>query len=830
MADGHGSQCGFCTPGFVMSCGPATAPSPTVPRPRGDRRRTLAGNLCRCTGYRPILDARVPSAAPPARLDTARRCWRRWRSRAVRSSYPPAGGCRFAAPCARWSLRSPPGWRCPRRALSPAAPTSACGSPKRSGASWATDLSRRGRARPGRGPTAQLRIGGVPPRWLTPTTRSVAAIRPGDGRLCASPAAAPCRHAGRQRRQWLADRRFACAGLMALDALQIVLRRGHPPLHAAARISTSTTGRTASSPAVRQAVGGAAARRRRFQVRRYKISKRFDWTSRRSAPLRHRLDGKTVRTRAWPSAAWRRSSSAPRRPRPLVEQPGTGQPKSAGALPRDFHRRSPTCAPAPPPPLVAANLLMRFWLETRAVIRCRRSRPASFATMAHDGSLDMNKPIDSADARPPRPPVGRRPAHDRHLHVAGERRLHRRPARARRHAALRAGPSPVAHGRLGIALDAMRARCRRGRRADGGRHPRRQRLRPIVGTTPSSRPVRATNCATSASRFARCIATHARAGRRAAAPRRCWRSSRCRPSPLEAHEAPVRAAAHAAWRAAMPRSDAAAPHRLKGRSVGGQEQFYLEGQWLRHPRRGRGMRCTARPAPRARCSTWWRTRWACRARRTGGVPAHGRRLRRQGVAVGLFACVAAVARPRLAELAGEAAPRPRRRLRDHRPPPLLRFRRGSATTTGPRPGRRDHHGLARRPFGRPVRPGDDAARCATSTTPTGCPTRPCTAPARRPTRRATPPSAASAGRRARSPSESSIRSRAAWASTRWTCGAPTSTAGQGQRHALRPEGRGQRHPELVAELEASATTAAPRPSPPSTTPARCSSAAWRSRR
>ncbi len=55
MVDCHGSQCGFCTPGFVMSLF-ALYKSERDP----DRRRirdVLAGNLCRCTGYRPILDA-----------------------------------------------------------------------------------------------------------------------------------------------------------------------------------------------------------------------------------------------------------------------------------------------------------------------------------------------------------------------------------------------------------------------------------------------------------------------------------------------------------------------------------------------------------------------------------------------------------------------------------------------------------------------------------------------------------------------------------------------------------------------------------------------------
>jgi len=59
MVDCHGSQCGFCTPGFVMSLWAlyveheAANTRPTLE----ELRSGLTGNLCRCTGYRPILDA-----------------------------------------------------------------------------------------------------------------------------------------------------------------------------------------------------------------------------------------------------------------------------------------------------------------------------------------------------------------------------------------------------------------------------------------------------------------------------------------------------------------------------------------------------------------------------------------------------------------------------------------------------------------------------------------------------------------------------------------------------------------------------------------------------
>ncbi len=55
MVDCHGSQCGFCTPGFIMSMF-ALYKSESSPNRRAIDD-ALAGNLCRCTGYRPIVSA-----------------------------------------------------------------------------------------------------------------------------------------------------------------------------------------------------------------------------------------------------------------------------------------------------------------------------------------------------------------------------------------------------------------------------------------------------------------------------------------------------------------------------------------------------------------------------------------------------------------------------------------------------------------------------------------------------------------------------------------------------------------------------------------------------
>ena len=59
MVEAHGSQCGFCTPGFVMSLFGMYQNHVCRGEPiaRALAQEELSGNLCRCTGYRPILDA-----------------------------------------------------------------------------------------------------------------------------------------------------------------------------------------------------------------------------------------------------------------------------------------------------------------------------------------------------------------------------------------------------------------------------------------------------------------------------------------------------------------------------------------------------------------------------------------------------------------------------------------------------------------------------------------------------------------------------------------------------------------------------------------------------
>jgi xanthine dehydrogenase small subunit len=76
MAVGGGSQCGYCTPGFVCSMAsefyrPGRCANPTGTAldehgPNGFDLHALSGNLCRCTGYRPIRDAAYALGEPDA--------------------------------------------------------------------------------------------------------------------------------------------------------------------------------------------------------------------------------------------------------------------------------------------------------------------------------------------------------------------------------------------------------------------------------------------------------------------------------------------------------------------------------------------------------------------------------------------------------------------------------------------------------------------------------------------------------------------------------------------------------------------------------------------
>ena len=108
LAQADGTQCGFCTPGIVMAAWAHT-------RQGGDAHEALAGNLCRCTGYRPIVEAMgrmaddgaTVAAFAPAAAEFedffAPSPWpRRWRCAAT----TPRPGCWPAAPIWGCAFRS----------------------------------------------------------------------------------------------------------------------------------------------------------------------------------------------------------------------------------------------------------------------------------------------------------------------------------------------------------------------------------------------------------------------------------------------------------------------------------------------------------------------------------------------------------------------------------------------------------------------------------------------------------------------------------------------------------------------------------------------------
>ena len=65
----HALQCGFCTPGMITTAHALLSQEPDADRDRV--REVLSGNLCRCTGYIPIVDAVLEARAAYATIEDA---------------------------------------------------------------------------------------------------------------------------------------------------------------------------------------------------------------------------------------------------------------------------------------------------------------------------------------------------------------------------------------------------------------------------------------------------------------------------------------------------------------------------------------------------------------------------------------------------------------------------------------------------------------------------------------------------------------------------------------------------------------------------------------
>src|SRR5262249_3721334 len=99
------AQCGYCTPGILLTAKALLSDEPTPTRQR--IREALAGNLCRCTGYTKILDAVELAALRMTRARARRSAFRPSTTRCPRS--PP--GARSRATRATRTISSCPAWR-----------------------------------------------------------------------------------------------------------------------------------------------------------------------------------------------------------------------------------------------------------------------------------------------------------------------------------------------------------------------------------------------------------------------------------------------------------------------------------------------------------------------------------------------------------------------------------------------------------------------------------------------------------------------------------------------------------------------------------------------
>jgi len=368
MVDCHASQCGFCTPGFVMSlwaCYERHQTAGTVPT-RQQLADDLSGNLCRCTGYRPILDAGQrmfePAAVALARAPVVAAL------QVLRADPPLEIATAYAAPRTLQDFAA-------LRAARPQAQVLA----------GSTDM--------GLWVTKQFRelpeliyIGGVAELQRVEVVDG--ALQIGAAASLESAWQALVAHWPTLRDLWLrfASLSIRAAGtlggnvangspigdsapvLMALDAT-IVLRRGEQVRQMP--LTDFYTGylRNRLEPGeFVQAITVPLARPTE-QVRAYKVSKRFDCDiSAVSAGLAIALDGNVVADARLAfggmAATVQRAAAAEAALRGRPWNQATAQAAMA-ALAHDFTPLSDARASAAYRLQVAQNLIQRFWLETR---------------------------------------------------------------------------------------------------------------------------------------------------------------------------------------------------------------------------------------------------------------------------------------------------------------------------------------------------------------------------------------------------------------------------------------------------------------------------------
>jgi len=433
MVECHGSQCGFCTPGFVMSLF-ATYEQQRARGSVPSRQRLaddLAGNLCRCTGYRPILDAGQRMFELPAvELDTAPAIAALMSMTSLSSL--------TSMPSSSLSLSSPPSSPTPSEAADTftyEATGHVFHAPRSIDALAALRLARpdarllAGSTDIGLWVNKQLRelpeliyVGNVEALTriesrgdclsigaaasLEDAWRALVARWPALTDLWLRFASVPIRNAGTLGGNLANGSPIGDSApvLMALDA-QVVLRRGDAtrslPLadfyldYMSNRLEAGEFVQAIEVPTAGDAV-----------VRAYKISKRFDSDiSAVCAGLAIEFDGDTIgRARlafGGMAAVVKRAAAAEAA---LIGQTWTEPTLVAAqrALATDFAPLSDMRASAAYRTQVAGNLLRRFWLETRPAAPLPAARLSVWSLMPHDRPHDgpHEGPDDGAGSGP----------------------------------------------------------------------------------------------------------------------------------------------------------------------------------------------------------------------------------------------------------------------------------------------------------------------------------------------------------------------------------------------------------------------------------------------
>ncbi|GAA4330203.1 xanthine dehydrogenase small subunit [Variovorax defluvii] len=393
LVDCHGSQCGFCTPGFVMSLwstyehhqNAGTQPS------RQQLADDLSGNLCRCTGYRPILDAGQRMFDLPAvRLDTEPVV-------AALASLKHEGAFEYAAPLGqRVDHFHAPTTLAQLAALREAKPSAQLLSGSTDVGLWVNKQFRdlgdiiyvgdvaEMKVVEERGDELYIGAGASLENAFSALARRVPSLTD----LWLRFASPPIRNAGTMGGNVANGSPIGDSPpvLMSLDA-QIELRRGERvrrmPL-ADFYVDYMKNELEPGEFVQGLAVPLAAMRR---QVRAYKISKRFDCDiSALCAGFSIELDGDTVReVRLAYGGMAATVKRAARAEAALAGKPWTQASVNAAklALAQDFKPLTDMRASADYRLLVAQNLLQRLWLETRAQDPLPVEAVSVFSVMPH---------------------------------------------------------------------------------------------------------------------------------------------------------------------------------------------------------------------------------------------------------------------------------------------------------------------------------------------------------------------------------------------------------------------------------------------------------------